>query len=149
MKRLLLLAASLALALAGTAAEVTGLPVILQAGSSGFRHAGREPLAQLAVTAADASAGLVGVHLDRKSTLPLAEALVPLSGNWYEAVIQAIADRNIERFGLLPGAPEEADLPGTATDMAGRAGAEYPPGVASEETNLMRLLEETHNWGSQ
>jgi excinuclease ABC subunit A len=26
-------------------------------------------------------------------TLPLAEALVPLSGNWYEAVIQAIADR--------------------------------------------------------
>ena len=26
-------------------------------------------------------------------TLPLAEALVPLSGNWYEAIIQAIADR--------------------------------------------------------
>jgi excinuclease ABC subunit A len=26
-------------------------------------------------------------------TLPLAEALIPLSGNWYEAVIQAIADR--------------------------------------------------------
>jgi excinuclease ABC subunit A len=26
-------------------------------------------------------------------TLPLAEALVPLSGNWYEAVIQAIADK--------------------------------------------------------
>ncbi len=26
-------------------------------------------------------------------TLPLAEALVPLSGNWYQAVIQAIADR--------------------------------------------------------
>jgi excinuclease ABC subunit A len=26
-------------------------------------------------------------------SLPLAEALVPLSGNWYEAVIQAIADR--------------------------------------------------------
>jgi excinuclease ABC subunit A len=26
-------------------------------------------------------------------TLPLGEALIPLSGNWYEAVIQAIADR--------------------------------------------------------
>jgi excinuclease ABC subunit A len=26
-------------------------------------------------------------------TLPLGEALVPLSGNWYEAVIQAVADR--------------------------------------------------------
>src|SRR5918995_1102459 len=26
-------------------------------------------------------------------TLPLAEALVPLSGNWYEAVIQAVADK--------------------------------------------------------
>ena len=26
-------------------------------------------------------------------TVPLAEALVPLNGNWYEAVIQAIADR--------------------------------------------------------
>ena len=25
--------------------------------------------------------------------MPLAEALVPLNGNWYEAVIQAIADR--------------------------------------------------------
>jgi pyruvate ferredoxin oxidoreductase beta subunit len=63
--------------------------------------------------------------------------------------IQAIADHNIQRFGLLPESPDQADLPGPATDMAGRAGAEHPPEMAGEETNLMRLLEETHNWGSQ
>ena len=34
-------------------------------------------------------------------TLPLAEALVPLQGNWYEAVIQAIADR----YEIDPDAP--------------------------------------------
>jgi hypothetical protein len=32
--------------------------------------------------------------------------------------IQAIADRNIERFDLLAGADESVDLPGHATDKA-------------------------------
>jgi pyruvate ferredoxin oxidoreductase beta subunit len=64
--------------------------------------------------------------------------------------IQAIADRNIKRFDLLPDDTHAADLPGEATDMAGRATEEEPPPEELEhETNAMRLLEETHNWGSQ
>jgi pyruvate ferredoxin oxidoreductase beta subunit len=64
--------------------------------------------------------------------------------------IQAIADRNIERFGLLSDASEVTGLPGAATDMAGRrTGATEQPKAIDDESNLMRLLEETHNWGSQ
>jgi len=64
--------------------------------------------------------------------------------------IQAIADRNIERFGLLPDDAQEVDLPGDATDMAGRTREEEArPEDTEHETNAMRLLEETHNWGSQ
>jgi pyruvate ferredoxin oxidoreductase beta subunit len=64
--------------------------------------------------------------------------------------IQAIADRNIERFGLLRDDAQEVDLPGEATDLAGRAREEETaPEDIEDETNAMRLLEETHNWGSQ
>jgi pyruvate ferredoxin oxidoreductase beta subunit len=58
--------------------------------------------------------------------------------------IQAGADRNIRRFGLLPDLGEDPDLPGEATAAAG-----LPPdqpeaaGRTEEESNLMRLLAET------
>jgi pyruvate ferredoxin oxidoreductase beta subunit len=59
--------------------------------------------------------------------------------------LQAIADRNIERFGLLAAESEAADLPGPATDAAGLSGDEPEPGRSLEEdTNLTRLLVETH-----
>jgi excinuclease ABC subunit A len=45
-------------------------------------------------------------------TLPLAEALVPLQGNWYEAVIQAIADR----YEIDPDTPWQ-DLPKEQQDL--------------------------------
>lgn len=51
------------------AAERTGRPVLLQAGSSAFRHAGRDLLAQLAVSAAAASTAEIGVHLDHSRDL--------------------------------------------------------------------------------
>jgi pyruvate ferredoxin oxidoreductase beta subunit len=59
--------------------------------------------------------------------------------------IQEIADRNIRRFGLLPDAGEDADLPGEATDSAGGAssGEADPAHSAEQETSLMRLLEST------
>jgi pyruvate ferredoxin oxidoreductase beta subunit len=59
--------------------------------------------------------------------------------------LQAIADRNIRRFGLLADDGERADLPGSATDAAGVA-ADEPEPVRSleEDTNLTRLLIETH-----
>jgi ketose-bisphosphate aldolase len=51
------------------AAEATEAPVILQAGASGFRYAGRESLARLALHAAETSGGAVGVHLDHSRDL--------------------------------------------------------------------------------
>ena len=61
------------------------------------------------------------------------------------ASLQAIADRNIRRFGLLADASEGADLPGPATDAAGLSQDEPEP-VRSldEDSNLTRLLVETH-----
>ena len=51
------------------AAERTGLPTILQAGSSGFGYAGTTELATLAVMLADASDAAIGVHLDHCRSL--------------------------------------------------------------------------------
>jgi hypothetical protein len=59
--------------------------------------------------------------------------------------LQAGADRNIERFGLLPTEDEAAGLPGVATDLAGESVDEPLRPVDTEaESNLMRLLSETH-----
>jgi pyruvate ferredoxin oxidoreductase beta subunit len=59
--------------------------------------------------------------------------------------LQAGADRNIERFGLLDGEDEAAVPPGVATDLAGEFVDEPLRPVDTEaETNLMRLLSETH-----
>jgi pyruvate ferredoxin oxidoreductase beta subunit len=59
--------------------------------------------------------------------------------------LQAIADRNIKRFGLLADERETADLPGPATDAAGLS-ADEPEPVRSleDDTNLTRLMVETH-----
>lgn len=51
------------------AAEGLGAPVILQAGSSTFAHAGRDALAALTLRAAEASSTPVGVHLDHSHDL--------------------------------------------------------------------------------
>jgi tagatose 1,6-diphosphate aldolase GatY/KbaY len=51
------------------AAEDTGCPVILQAGSSAFGHAGRAQLAAQALLAADLASVPVGVHLDHSRDL--------------------------------------------------------------------------------
>jgi ketose-bisphosphate aldolase len=49
------------------AAERTGLPVIIQAGSSSFRGVGRAPLAAATLAAAAAASVPVGVHLDHST----------------------------------------------------------------------------------
>ncbi|MDC5696812.1 class II fructose-bisphosphate aldolase [Intrasporangium calvum] len=51
------------------AAEAAGAPIILQAGSSTFAHAGRAALAALALHAAEAASVRVGVHLDHSRDL--------------------------------------------------------------------------------
>ncbi|MCX5535126.1 class II fructose-bisphosphate aldolase [Streptomyces sp. NBC_00006] len=51
------------------AAEAAGRPVLLQAGSSPFKHAGRDALMRLALDAAGRSAAHLGVHLDHSRDL--------------------------------------------------------------------------------
>jgi pyruvate ferredoxin oxidoreductase beta subunit len=58
--------------------------------------------------------------------------------------IQADADRNIRRFGLQPEEDEERDLPGEATDAAGVDAEQHDAARAGEESDLMRMLAETH-----
>ena len=60
------------------AARRTGLPVILAAGSSSFRAAGREPLAAATLAAAHASPGAIGVHLDHATELAEIGACIDL-----------------------------------------------------------------------
>ncbi|MFD5234046.1 class II fructose-bisphosphate aldolase [Streptomyces qaidamensis] len=51
------------------AAEAAGRPVVIQAGSSPFKHAGRDALMRLALDAAGRSAARLGVHLDHSRDL--------------------------------------------------------------------------------
>lgn len=51
------------------AAEAAGRPVLIQAGSSPFKHAGRQALMRLALDAAEHSAARLGVHLDHSRDL--------------------------------------------------------------------------------
>jgi fructose-bisphosphate aldolase class II/tagatose 1,6-diphosphate aldolase GatY/KbaY len=51
------------------ASERTGLPVIINAGASAFRHGGRTELARLTLDAAVSSDTPVGVHLDHSRSL--------------------------------------------------------------------------------
>lgn len=51
------------------AAEEAGAPILLQAGSSTFAHAGRRALAALALDAAEAATVPVGLHLDHSRDL--------------------------------------------------------------------------------
>jgi pyruvate ferredoxin oxidoreductase beta subunit len=59
--------------------------------------------------------------------------------------LQQIADRNIRRFGLLADATEGAELPGEATDVAGQVPDGGGAPDTERESNLMRLLAETHH----
>ena len=60
------------------AAERTGLPVLLSAGSSSFGAVGREPLAAAVLAAARAASVPVGVHLDHCTKLEEIEACIAL-----------------------------------------------------------------------
>ncbi|MGW7044132.1 class II fructose-bisphosphate aldolase [Streptomyces avermitilis] len=51
------------------AAEAAGQPVLIQAGSSPFKHAGQQALMRLALDAAENSAAHLGVHLDHSRDL--------------------------------------------------------------------------------
>jgi ketose-bisphosphate aldolase len=105
----------------GAAAEDT--PVILQAGSSAFRHAGRDELAALGLAAAGASPGLVGVHLDHSTDL--AEVETCLRAGYSSVMIDGSAlpleenialTRRVVRAAHAAGAWVEGELVGIAGD---------------------------------
>ena len=60
------------------AAERCGRAVLLQAGASAFKHAGREPLARMAVQLAMAADVPIGVHLDHSRSLQEVRACLEL-----------------------------------------------------------------------
>lgn len=60
------------------AAETTGSPLLIQAGSSAFKHAGLRPLALLALYAAQSTEALIGVHLDHSRSLDEVETCIEL-----------------------------------------------------------------------
>lgn len=68
-----------------TAAEETGSPVLLLAGSSHFQHAGREALMDIALGAARRSDAAIGVHLDH--CRDLAEIRVCLDAGYSSVMI--------------------------------------------------------------
>jgi tagatose 1,6-diphosphate aldolase GatY/KbaY len=131
------------------AAEAEAVPVLLQAGSSAFRYAGREPLAQLALGLAASTEAAVGVHLDHAtdvaevewclragyssvmfdgSALPLEEnarltrRVVQLAhdrGAWVEAELAGIAGDEDESSGALAGAPTDPTAAAQFVDATG------------------------------
>lgn len=133
------------------AAERSGLPVIVQAGSSAFRHAGMLPLAQLALGLARASDAHVGVHLDHSRSLEEIAACLDLgyssvmvdgshlayeenvaltrsaverahdAGAWAEGELAGIAGDEDVSSDAAPGAMTD---PGQAADFVSRTGVD-------------------------
>lgn len=92
------------------AAESTGLPVLIQAGSSAFSYAGREALAEIALRAARAADVPIGVHLDHCRDLGEIDACIELG---YTSVMIDGSDLDF---------PENVALTGEAAERAHRAG---------------------------
>ncbi|MFC7343992.1 class II fructose-bisphosphate aldolase [Saccharopolyspora griseoalba] len=125
------------------AAERSGRPVLLQAGASAFRHAGRDLLAQLAVSAATASSAEIGVHLDHSRDLDEITACleagytsVMIDGSHLPLPDNIALTRSAVRRAHDAGAWAEAELGAIAGDedvsTAARAGAMTDPRQAAE-----------------
>ncbi len=124
------------------AAEAEQLPVLLQAGSSAFRYAGREPLAQLALALAREAAVPVGVHLDHATDpaevdacLRLGYTSVMFDGSALPFGENVRLTRAVVASAHRAGAWVEAELAGIAGDedesSEASAGALTDPAVAA------------------
>jgi len=105
------------------AAESEGLPVLLQAGSSAFRYARREPLAALALGLARSSRAAVGVHLDHATEIAEVQACldagyssVMFDGSALPLFENSRLTREVVRRAHAAGAWVEAELAGIAGD---------------------------------
>jgi ketose-bisphosphate aldolase len=125
------------------AAETTRRPVILQAGSSAFRHAGLRQLAMLALEAAHASRVPIGVHLDHSRSLEEISACLELgyssvmaNGSHLSFADNVTFTREAVERAHAAGAWAEAELVAIAGDeelsTGTVAGAMTDPNQASE-----------------
>jgi ketose-bisphosphate aldolase len=105
------------------AAEHANVPVLLQAGSSAFSYAGREPLAQLALGLASGARVPVGIHLDHATDPAEIEACLELG--YTSVMVDGSAlpfDENVRLTRAIvdrahhSGAWVEAELAGIAGD---------------------------------
>ena len=119
------------------AAERTGLPVILAAGSSSFRGSSRAMLAAAAVAAASEASVPVGVHLDHstdleeiRACLDLGYTSVMLDGSHLPFDENVALTRSVVAEAHAAGAWVEAELGGVAGDEDASTGA-----VAGELTD--------------
>jgi len=105
------------------AAAAEDAPILLQAGSSSFRYAGREPLAALALAVAETAEAAVGVHLDHATELD--EIRWCLAQGYGSVMYDGSAlplEQNVERtrevveLAHASGAWVEAELAGFAGD---------------------------------
>jgi tagatose 1,6-diphosphate aldolase GatY/KbaY len=125
------------------AAERAGLPVLLQAGSSPFRHAGLRPLALLALELASASEASVGVHLDHSSSidevatcLELGYTSVMYDGSALPFAENIASTREVVERAHAAGAWVEAELGAVAGDEDVSSDA-----VAGEHTDPAQAAE--------
>ena len=105
------------------AAEQLKVPVLLQAGSSAFRYAGRRPLAALALALARESSVPAGVHLDHSTDVDEVRACLELGYGsvMFDGSALAFEDnirltRSVVQLARRHGAWVEAELAGIGGD---------------------------------
>jgi ketose-bisphosphate aldolase len=125
------------------AAERTGLPVIIAAGSSSFRGVGRELLAAAALAAARAASVPVGVHLDHSTDpdeiaacIALGYSSVMIDGSHLPFEANVAVTRAVVEQAHRAGVWVEAELAGVAGDEDASSNA-----VAGELTDPAQAAE--------
>lgn len=135
------------------AAEATGQPVFLIAGSSAFRHAGFGPLSTLAIELARESSASVGVHLDHSRSFDEVRACLErgYTSVMFDGAHLSLEENVSETIRVVEtahqyGAWVEAELVGLAGDedvsIAATAGAMTDPSLAArfvDETGIDAL----------
>ncbi|MFF1735982.1 ketose-bisphosphate aldolase [Streptomyces sp. NPDC058247] len=132
------------------AAETAGTPVLLQAGSSAFKHAGRDALMSLALGAARRSTADLGVHLDHSRDL--AEITACLEAGYTSVMIDGshlpyeenvALTREAARHAHDAGAWIEAELGALAGDEDVSTGAAAAAGSMTDPAQAAEFAEAT------
>lgn len=132
------------------AAEAAGTPVLLQAGSSAFKHAGRDALMSLALGAARRSPARIGVHLDHSRNLDeIAACLdagytsVMIDGSHLPYEENVALTREATRRAHDAGAWIEAELGALAGDEDVSTGAAAASGSMTDPAQAAAFAEAT------